>query len=206
MHGHAALPFRLVALCTPRADGACMLHSPIFQSFCDVQSAAVPLLRSWDDRREAATLEYALSDARHHCCCAAAFLDDLDARYDSLAEVEKLVAHEAYVSLVALAQQLRSAIEDNLPGREDIEGLLAATARALAILGPFSSRCDRSMAAIVLEGFELDAPSPPPPSDDELDTYTRIFERVAEPSLHELPTWRFERVAEADIVESFDAR
>jgi hypothetical protein len=135
-----------------------MIESAIYQSFCDLQIVMLSVQRAWAHQREVSGLWHAVGDARHHCCCAAAFLVDFERDntwrpgdvHDLLSDVDRMVAHEAYVSVTALGPMLRSAIEDHLPGAPEIERALLAVGALLDTLEPFASADDRALRAIVL--------------------------------------------------------
>ena len=140
-----------------------MFASSIYQSFCALQSAVLPLLDAWEDRRDAIALDHALGDARHHCCAASSFVHDLERdsdwapqeAYALMTDVDRLAVHEAYVSVIALGQLLQGCLDDGLPAASVTRNALAALGRLLDTLGPFVSRPDLALRRVILDGEPL---------------------------------------------------
>lgn len=132
-----------------------MIESSIFTAFCELQLVVISVERAWLGRLELSGLRFAVGDARHHCCAAASFLVDYEgdstAGYEQISGSDRVIAHEAYLSLIGLGQMLRGAHEDHLPGTRAIERTLDALGRVLDTLEPFTSGADRALRVAMLD-------------------------------------------------------
>jgi hypothetical protein len=140
--------------------------SALSQAFDAVMTMGVALDRAWTCHRERAGLRHVMADARHHVCEVIADLDEV-ARHaqplrphtvvDLLGEGTRVLAHEAYLSVLSLGQLLRRATEDGLAPVPDLELAQAATARLLDELTPYISRADDALRRVLLdhEPFEV---------------------------------------------------
>jgi hypothetical protein len=146
---------------TSSAVGARMFDSRIYDSFCELQLVMVSVERAWGGSLELSGLRHAVGDVRHHCCAAASFLADHEggaSGYEQIAGSERVIAHEAYLSLIGLGQMLQSGRDDQMPGSLEIEFALDAIEDVLATLEPFVSGADRKLRAVILEGAPLIEP------------------------------------------------
>jgi hypothetical protein len=119
--------------------------------------AMVEVERTWTAPTGQEGLGHVLRDAIHHVCHALAVLDDARAgdTYETIGDGPRVLAHEAYYSLVALAQELARAVDS---------AAVAAVARACAAvdmlldtLAPFVTGADRALRGCSVDGiaFEL---------------------------------------------------
>jgi hypothetical protein len=133
--------------------------SPLSTTFDQLQRELLALDRAWHCERERASLRHAASDIRHHVCAALAWLDDLppaDARYDALEPEPRVLAHEAFLSVLALGQLLVRAVEDRLAPEHAIEGAHFAVDQTLDMLSPFVSSADDALRRVLLEDVPVE--------------------------------------------------
>lgn len=136
-----------------------MMTTPLSVAFDDLLRELVRLDRAWTSDRERAGLRHAAADIRHHACAALAHLDGLepaDARYERLDGAARVLAHEAFLSVLALGQLLLRAIEDRLADAVAIAHAQCAVDRMLDVLGPFTSRADHALRRVLLEDVSLE--------------------------------------------------
>ena len=129
-------------------------------AFDDLLDELVRLDRSWVCERERAGLRFAASDIRHHVCVALVCLDDLPAeiaRYDRLDTEGRILAHEAYLAVLALGQLLLRAIVDKLADAAAIARAQCAVDHMLDALSPFVSRADDALRRVLLEDVSIEA-------------------------------------------------
>lgn len=141
----------------PLAD---FLTSPISHAFDDLQRELVRLDIAWTNEHEHATLRHTASDIRHHVCAALAWLDPLPpdlARYDRLEGEARVLAHEAYLAVLALAQLLLRAIADKLADEVAIARTQCAVEYMLEVFDPFVSRADDALRRVLLEDVPIEA-------------------------------------------------
>jgi hypothetical protein len=141
----------------PLAD---FVTSPISHAFDDLQCEIVRLDVGWTCEHERASLRHTASDIRHHVCAALAWLDHLApevARYDRLDGEARILAHEAYLAVLALGQLLLRAITDKLADEVAIARTQCAVEYMLEVLGPFVSRADDALRRVLLEDVPIEA-------------------------------------------------
>jgi len=134
--------------------------TPLSNAFDDLQRELLHLDRGWTCDRERASLRHAAGDIRHHVCAALAWLDDLPpetARYDLLDGEARVLAHEAFLSVLALGQLLLRAIEDRLANEVAIARVQCAVDRMLDVVAPFVSRADDALRRVLLEDVSIEA-------------------------------------------------
>jgi hypothetical protein len=134
--------------------------TPLSTAFDELQHELVRLDASWTSERERAGLRFAASDIRHHVCVALACLDDLPAelaRYDRLDVEGRILAHEAYLAVLALGQLLLRAIVDALADGVAIARAQCAVDQLLDALSPFVSRADDALRRVLLEDVSIEA-------------------------------------------------
>ena len=134
--------------------------TPLSNAFDDLQHELVRLDANWTCERERAGLRFAASDIRHHVCVALVCLDDLApeiARYDRLDAEGRILAHEAYLAVLALGQLLLRAIVDNLADSVAIARAQCAVDHLLDALSALVSRADAALRRVLLEDVSIEA-------------------------------------------------
>jgi hypothetical protein len=134
--------------------------TPLSNAFDDLQHELVRLDQSWTCERERASLRHTASDIRHHVCAALAWLDDLPpelARYDRLEGEARILAHEAFLAVLALGQLLLRAIADRLADEVAIARAQCAVDFLLDVLAPLVSRADDALRRVLLEDLSIEA-------------------------------------------------
>ncbi|MBA3501880.1 MAG: hypothetical protein M4D80_28175 [Myxococcota bacterium] len=134
--------------------------TPLSNAFDDLQHELVRLDAGWTCERERAGLRYTASDIRHHACAALVWLDELApevARYERLDAEARILAHEAYLSVLALGQLLLRAIADGLADGVAIARAQCAVDHMLDSLSPFVSRADDALRRVLLEDVSIEA-------------------------------------------------
>jgi hypothetical protein len=133
--------------------------TPLSTAFDDLQHELVRLDRGWTCNRERASLRYTAADIRHHVCAALAWLDDIPpdvARYDRLDGEARILAHEAFLSVLALGQLLLRAIADKLANEVAIARAQCAVEHMLDVLAPLVSRADDALRRVLLEEVSIE--------------------------------------------------
>ena len=133
--------------------------SPLSIAFDDLQHELVRLDASWTGEHERAGLRFAASDIRHHVCVALVCLEHVPpevARYDRLDVEGRILAHEAYLAVLALGQLLLRAIVDALADGVAIARAQCAVDRMLDTLSPFVSRADDALRRVLLEDVSIE--------------------------------------------------
>ncbi len=122
--------------------------------------------RAWTCNRERAGLRHAAGDVRHHVCAVIADLEEA-ARYaqplrphsmfEGLGDGTRVLAHEAFLSVLSLGQLVRRASEDRLAPVPDLELARLAISAMLDELCPYVSRSDDALRRVLLdhEPFEV---------------------------------------------------
>ena len=134
--------------------------SPFSIAFDDLQRELIALDLAWTCERERASLRHAAADLRHHVCVALVALEDLPpdrAHYDRLSGEARILAHEAFLSVLALGQLLLRAIAERLAPDVPIARVQQEVERLLDLFAPFTSRADDALRRVLLEDVTLEA-------------------------------------------------
>lgn len=134
--------------------------TPLSNAFDHLQHELVRLDHGWTCDHERASLRHTAGDIRHHVCAALACLDDLPlgtARYERLDGEARVLAHEAYLSVLALGQLLLRATVDRLAADVAISRAQGAVEHMLDVLAPFVSRADDALRRVLLEDMSIEA-------------------------------------------------
>ena len=134
-------------------------QTPLSVAFDDLQHELVRLDRGWTCDRERASLRHTASDIRHHVCMALTWLDELPpeaARYDRLDGEARILAHEAFLAVLALGQLLLRAIVDKLANDVAIARAQCAVEHMLDVIAPFVSRADDALRRVLLEDVPIE--------------------------------------------------
>jgi hypothetical protein len=127
-------------------------------AFDDLVDELLALDGAWTCDRERASLRHAAADLRHHLCAALVVLEHLPperARYDALEGDARVLAHEAYLSVLALGQLLLRAIEDELAPGVVIARVQFAVDKLLDLLAPLVTRADEVLRRVLLEAVSI---------------------------------------------------
>ena len=127
-------------------------------AFDDLVHELLVLDRVWTCEREHASLRHAAADLRHHLCAALVVLDHVPAahaRYDVLGAEQRVLAHEAYLSVLALGQLLLRAIADGLAPTVEIARVQCAVDQLLDLLTPLVCRADDALRRVLLEDVPI---------------------------------------------------
>lgn len=125
----------------------------------------VSLERAWTCDGELSGLRHAAVDIRHHVCAALALLDEATqgkprpgphAMFEIIDDALRVLAREAYLSVLSLGQTLVRACEDRLAEPHAVEGGQHAVARMLDELTPYVSRADHGLRRVLLDGEPLE--------------------------------------------------
>jgi hypothetical protein len=141
-------------------------ESTLSEAFDDLLATILALERAWTCQRERAGLRHAAGDVRHHVCAVIAELDEHahdvrprhpHSRFDTLGAGTRVLAHEAFLSVLSLGQLLRRAAEDGLAAAGEIAAAQRAVAAILDELTPYISRADDALRRVLLdhEPFEV---------------------------------------------------
>src|SRR5688572_17645887 len=119
------------------------VSTPLSLSFDQLVYQIVALENAWTCDRERASLCHASADLRHHMCAALVRLDDNQfGSYETIDGEAKILAHEAFLSVLALGQLLVRAADDGLADERAIDNTRDAVDHTLDLLTPFVSRAD----------------------------------------------------------------
>ncbi len=125
----------------------------------------VHLDHAWTHEHSRSGLRHAFDDARHHLCHAIHLLDDVThdpahlvphGAYDLLDGATIVLAHEAYLSMLALGQLVHTALEHRWAAVGALEVADAAVWHMLEELAPFVSRADGGLRRTLLEGVPIE--------------------------------------------------
>lgn len=136
--------------------------SSLSQAFDALQRELVALDRAWTCEIERAGLRHAAVDIRHHVCAALTALDDRDdaaADANAFARLDqgaRILAHEAFLAVLALGQLLRRALDDALAAPRAIAATQLAVDALLDELAPCVSGADRAMRRVLLDDEPLE--------------------------------------------------
>ena len=128
-------------------------------AFDDLQRELIALDRAWTCLHERASLRHAAADLRHHLCALLACADELPpdrARYDALDGETRILAHEAFLSVLALGQLLLRAIDDRLAPELAIAQMQLSVEHMLDLLAPLVSRADDALRRVLLEDVSIE--------------------------------------------------
>lgn len=121
------------------------------------------LQRAWTG--EQAALSWPLGDAIHHISHAIDRLDDVShdpqvlvphVAYEIMDDDVRVLAREAYLSVLSLGQLLRRAAEDRLAPGGALQGPELAVWRMLEELAPYVSRADGGLRRTLLDGVPIE--------------------------------------------------
>ena len=130
----------------------CIARMTLTEAFQQFTRDMIELEREWTDARELSGLRAILGDARHHLCHAFVVLEPCDPSYDALTDGAKILAHEAYLSVIAIGQLLAHARDDLFATTAGIECGEHGVEVMLDELSPFVSRADTALRRVLLEG------------------------------------------------------
>lgn len=136
--------------------------SPLSQAFDELQLELVALDRAWTDERERSGLRHAAVDIRHHVCAALTALDDREDEapgtpaFTRLDQGARILAHEAFLAVLALGQLLRRALDDGLAPPAAIAACQLVVDQLLDELAPCVSGADRAMRRVLLDDEPLE--------------------------------------------------
>ena len=133
-----------------------MTTTPISTAFDELVLALVKLERAWTCEREVAGLRFAAHDVRHHVCTAMAFLGDEPPDFDRLAPEPRVLAHEAFLAVLAVGQLLLRAIEDDHADTTAIARAQVAVDELLDRFTPYVSRADVALRRVLLDGVSIE--------------------------------------------------
>ena len=138
------------------------MDTALSRALDDLPTPMIALERAW--RTDG--LGYAFRDAVHHVCVALAWVERFaaDARaphdaFDHMDEPSRVLAHEAYLAVVALGVEVQRAAEPGAgEGGGAVPAGLVAAARwavddVLDALSPFVCRADDALRATTLDGI-----------------------------------------------------
>ena len=127
-------------------------------AFDQLHHAMLALETGWLSAFDRSGMRSTLADVRHHVCAALPMIQSCgfddeeleDGVFDELDAGDCVLAHEAYLSVVALGQLLRRAREESLASPGAIGLTECASWSMLGELEPFVSRADRGLARVLL--------------------------------------------------------
>jgi hypothetical protein len=125
------------------------------EAFQQFTSDMIDLEQAWTCGCELSGLRVLLSDARHHLCHALVVLEDCEPAFDGLSERAKILAHEAYLSVVALGHLIEEARDDLLATPLGLASGKRGVGLMLDHLAPFVSRADLALRRSVLDGVSI---------------------------------------------------
>jgi hypothetical protein len=130
--------------------------------FDELQLKIIALDREWASEPERAGLRHTAADIRHHVCAAVAALERVDNHvpctrtFDQLDGFTRVLSHEAFLSVLALGQLLRRALEDGLATPSVVEVTQLAVTHLLDELRPYVSNADAALRRVLLEDMPLE--------------------------------------------------
>jgi hypothetical protein len=116
----------------------------------------IDLERAWTCARDLSGLRALLGDARHHLCHAFVVLEGYEPVHDGLPEGAQILAHEAYLSVIAIGQLLEHARDDLLATPFGISSGKRGVGVMLDQLAPYVSRADVTLRRSLLDGASID--------------------------------------------------
>ena len=135
-----------------------MFDSPFSIAFEDLHHELIAFDQAWTCPHERASLRHAAADLRHHLCALLAVdLPPERARYDALDGESRILAHEAFLSVLALGQLLLRAIDDRLAPEIAIARMQIVVDRMLDLLAPLVSRADDALRRVLLDNVPIEA-------------------------------------------------
>jgi hypothetical protein len=135
------------------------------ETFDQMIHAFARLEDAWTDDRTRSGLCWAFRDARHHVCHALVWLGDVTddpallaphAAFEVMDEAARIMAHEAYASVLSLGQLVLHAREQGSAAAGAIDGADAAVRLMLERLSPYVSRADEGMRRTMLDGEPIE--------------------------------------------------
>jgi hypothetical protein len=142
-----------------------MQSTPLSDVMDHLFDAFARLDLAWTHDLQRSGMRHAFGDARHHMCHAIFVLEDVTndparliphGAYDLLDGASSVLAHEAYLSVLALGQLLQHAREERMAAQVAIDAASAAVWRMLEELAPFVSRADGGLRRTLLDGVPLE--------------------------------------------------
>jgi hypothetical protein len=139
-------------------------ESSLCTAFDHLLEQMAALERAWTSDLERSGLRHTVGDVIHHVCAALADLDEVwrpdappSSIYDEIDSELRVLAREAYLTVLALGQLLS---RDDEPCRADPTTVACARAAVLDMLdelAPFVSRADDSLRRVRLDGEPFEA-------------------------------------------------
>jgi hypothetical protein len=138
--------------------GMSFIHSPISLAYQDVEREVLALDQVWNCEHERASLRHAAADLRHHVCAAVAWFDQLVPPPTRLGELDvagRILAHEAFLAVLALGQLLVRAEIERYAHRNAIVRAQDAVDATLDALTPFVTSADDALRRVLLENASI---------------------------------------------------
>jgi hypothetical protein len=139
-------------------------ESSLCRAFDSLLEQMVALERAWTSELERSGLRHTTGDIIHHVCAAIADLDDVwqpdappSSIFNQIDSELRVLAHEAYLAVLALGQMLTREDEPCPAEPKAVEAARAAVLDMLDELAPFVSRADDSLRRVLLDGEPLEA-------------------------------------------------
>jgi len=136
-----------------RAVLARMTPTDAFQQFL---RDMIELETAWIDERERSGMRYLLADARHHLCHALVALEDVEPSYDALEDDARILAREAFLSVMSIGQLLLHGDREPLASPGGLECGRRGVRGMLDHLAPYVSRADAALRRTQLDGVPLE--------------------------------------------------
>ncbi len=137
--------------------------SPLSEAFDYLVHELADLAPAWVGER--AALQWPVGDACHHLAQALFRLEDVTrdpsllaphAAYELMEDDLRVLAREAFLSVLAIGQLLHRALDDRLAPPGALEGPELAVWRMLEELTPYVSRADGGLRRTLLDGVPLE--------------------------------------------------
>lgn len=142
-----------------------LITTSISEAFDSLVHAFAQLEMVWTDERSESGLAWAFGDARHHVCHALTWIEDIThdpvllvphAAFAIMDDVQRFVAHEAYLSVLSLGQLVLHAREQRHAPAAVVDAAERAVWRMLEELAPYVSRADGGLRRTMLDGVPLE--------------------------------------------------
>lgn len=114
------------------------------RAFEELKERLIELHVAWQPGEERGGLHFLMGDVVHHVCMARAFLDGVD-RYEELDWTQRMVAREAFLSVLSLRQLVHNAIEARSAPPDVLERASCGASGMLDALIPFVGRADAAL-------------------------------------------------------------
>jgi hypothetical protein len=121
------------------------------RAFEELQERLIELDVAWKPGEERGGLRFLTGDLIHHVCMARSFLDGADG-YEHLDWTQRVLAREAFLSVIAFGQLVHNALEAKSVSADVLERARLAASGMLDALMPFVGRADAALRASLLEG------------------------------------------------------